>query len=326
MYEGGPLSCRLKTTGIALGRKGDVTTSTHHSDGPTTRFSRIGVEIDAIPFHETEIQALQIDGKPWVILKPAFEAIGVDADRQIQKIQKQAWACTTRTAVQVHDQVRQMIAADLRTFLMALATIQASRVKPEVRPLLEAYQSEAADVIEAYFNRGMVINPRVGPEQVPAVMDQALHEYRSARERLIDEDKAERRALAAISTDQINLINVAMSTGLIDEQWGKTKVQIILARGLGEAPVIEQVELPLYVEDFMKSKGVPKAKVTRFSGAFGRKILAHAVLEGISIPGKRVQEMPDGSVRQIMAWTKEHLPLFEQAWKSSYADDERLMP
>lgn len=104
-----------------------------------------------IQFHGDTIYAIAVNDRPHVILKPAFEAIGVDADRQIKNIQAQPWSCTAVTAVQVGSQVRNMITADLRSFLMALATIPASRVAEHVRPKLIDYQREVADVIEAHF-------------------------------------------------------------------------------------------------------------------------------------------------------------------------------
>lgn len=273
-------------------------------------------QLDTIPFHNTNIHTIQLDGKPYVLLKPAFQAIGIDADSQIRKVQKQSWSCTVRTAVQLDSQVRDMIAADLRTFLMALATIPSSRVASAVRPLLEAFQSEAADVIEAYFNRGMAsINPRVAPDQVPAVLDQAVADYQAAQEkRIVD---------ASVCQAQLSMLRMAQD--LLDEKWIATKAQVIVARGLGEAPSIKEVELPLYVEDFMHSKGVSRSKVSRFSGAFGKKVIQQAGLEGTPVPGKRTQETPDGSLREITAWTKEHLPIFERAWRASYAGDARLI-
>ncbi|MFT4126254.1 MAG: phage antirepressor N-terminal domain-containing protein [Gordonia sp. (in: high G+C Gram-positive bacteria)] len=109
---------------------------------------------DLVPveFHGDTIYAVAINDRPHVILKPAFEAIGVDADRQIANIHKQPWATTAVTAVVAGDgKVRNMITADLRSFLMALATIPASRVAEHVRPKLIDYQREVADVIEAHF-------------------------------------------------------------------------------------------------------------------------------------------------------------------------------
>jgi hypothetical protein len=130
------------------------------------------IEIVRIPFHGGDVLAVDINGKPHVILKPAFEAIGLDADRQIKKIQRQPWATTSVTAVPAADgKVREMATADVRTFLMALATIPVTRVNEAARPLLIAYQSEVADVIEAYWTGGGAVNPRATEEQIEHVQE-----------------------------------------------------------------------------------------------------------------------------------------------------------
>ena len=76
-----------------------------------------------IEFHGDTLYVTEINDRVHVILKPAFDAIGVDADRQIKNIQAQPWSCTAVTAVQVGGQLRNMVTADVRSFLMALATI-----------------------------------------------------------------------------------------------------------------------------------------------------------------------------------------------------------
>lgn len=109
-------------------------------------------EIVHIPFHGGEVLAVDVNGKPWVVLRPAFAAIGLEPDRQIAKVRAQRWSTTSVTAVVADDgRNRDMVIADLRTFLMALATIPASRVSESARPLLEAYQIEVADAIERHF-------------------------------------------------------------------------------------------------------------------------------------------------------------------------------
>lgn len=137
-----------------------------------------------VPFRDGEVLAVEIEGRPWIVLRPAFAAIGLDAARQIDNLRSRHWATTAVTAVVADDgKVRDMTVCDVRTFLMALATIPASRVSDNVRPVLEAYQSEVADAIEAYWTRGVAANPRsatVAPrllslEEAAAVLRQ---EYR----------------------------------------------------------------------------------------------------------------------------------------------------
>ncbi|OMC37989.1 hypothetical protein A5742_07865 [Mycolicibacterium fortuitum] len=132
---------------------------------------------DLVPvqFHGDTIYVAKVNDRPHVILKPAFEAIGVDADQQIRKLQSQPWSCTAVTPVQVGGQVRNMVTADLRSFLMALATIPVSRVADHVRPKLIDYQREVADVIEAHFTRSRhreTIPNTVTWEELSALMRQ----------------------------------------------------------------------------------------------------------------------------------------------------------
>lgn len=112
----------------------------------------MSAELTTIPFHGDELLVVELDGQPHIVLKPAFEAIGLDADRQIANLRDQPWSTTAVTAVVAGDgKVRNMVVADVRSFLMQLATIPVSRVAEHVRPKLIDYQREVARVIEAHF-------------------------------------------------------------------------------------------------------------------------------------------------------------------------------
>lgn len=42
--------------------------------------------LETIPFHGDNLLVAEIDGVPHIVLRPAFEAIGLDADRQIMNM------------------------------------------------------------------------------------------------------------------------------------------------------------------------------------------------------------------------------------------------
>lgn len=114
-----------------------------------------------IPFHGGEVLAVMESNKPRIILKPAVEHIGLDYSWQLKKLKAKSWATVGETpTVGADGKVREMASVDVRTFLMMLATIDEKRVAPEAKDILVAYQSEVADVIEAYFTTGQAINPR----------------------------------------------------------------------------------------------------------------------------------------------------------------------
>lgn len=108
-----------------------------------------------IPFHDGEILAVEVEGKPWIVLRPAVESMGLDYATQLTKLRGRSWACVGLCPTQMpgDDQRREVTIVSLRTFLMLLATIDERRVSVEVRPLLVAYQNEVADVIERHFTR-----------------------------------------------------------------------------------------------------------------------------------------------------------------------------
>jgi hypothetical protein len=120
----------------------------------------MSTDLVRIPFHGTNLLAVDEDGKPQIVLRPAVESLGLTFDSQRRKLQGRSWACVTQRVLQLDGQRREHTTVDVRTFLMLLATINENNVAEDKRPLLIAYQSEVADVIEAYWRNGVVANPR----------------------------------------------------------------------------------------------------------------------------------------------------------------------
>lgn len=128
-------------------------------------------DLVTIPFHGTELIAVDVDGKPQIVLRPAIEALGLTFESQRRKLQSRSWACATQRVLQLDGQRREHTVVDVRTFLMLLATINENNVAADKRDLLIAYQSEVADVIEAYWRNGVVANPRTVATQQPTGLD-----------------------------------------------------------------------------------------------------------------------------------------------------------
>lgn len=115
---------------------------------------QLGREVEHVPFRDGEILAVQIAGKPFVVLRPAVENLGLSYPAQWRKLQDRSWATVAQAAtVGADGRIRDMAVVDIRTFLMLLATINETQVAATVRPLLIAYQREVADAIEAHFTR-----------------------------------------------------------------------------------------------------------------------------------------------------------------------------
>lgn len=138
----------------------------------------------SVPGTDRTIMASLINGKPMVSIRHACEAIGVEPARQIQKLNSRSWATVYMTYSAGSDgKRREMAMVDRRTFTMWLATIDASRVSAEARPIIEAFQAEAADALDAYFNKREIVAPAVNQFDVlRAAIDQIEAAQRDATE------------------------------------------------------------------------------------------------------------------------------------------------
>lgn len=246
-----------------------------------------------IPFHGTDLLTVGIDGKPFVALKPAIEALGLAYQPQHRKLAGKSWACITKMVTQVpgDSQSREHTGVDLRTFLMLIATINENKVAATKRPLLVAYQSEVADVIEAYWTRGGAINPRATDDQL---------------DRLARQAKAQVEVLAAAS-------------GIVDAKWLEGKTRIVLARALGEVPEIEPLEMPLYVHDYLREKGLGRAVISSIESPFGRRV-SNAFK---TATGSRPAKVPGDvgtRIKERNAYTQRDRHYMDRVWDEHYAD------
>jgi hypothetical protein len=254
----------------------------------------MSADLVRIPFHGTDLLAVDVDGKPQIVLRPAVESLGLDFSAQRRKLQSRSWACIGEKTMQLPGdaQRRTHTAVDVRTFLMLLATINENNVAENKRGLLIAYQAEVADVIEAYWRDGGAINPRATEDQLNRMARQA---------------QAQAAVLQALK-------------GIVDPKHLEAKGRIVLARALGEAPELNPADLPLYVSDYLKSKGLRHSFIETKSPGFGKRLKARYIVEHDREPERHHQELPNGTVRQVYAYTEADRPLFDSVWAKHYAN------
>jgi hypothetical protein len=108
-----------------------------------------------VEFRGGELEAVKKDGKVWVSVRRVCEALGIDVESQRKKLKDEArapWAVTVMmTATGPDGKNYQTFMIDLDSFPMWLGTIDASRVREEIRPMLITYQKEAAIVLRDHF-------------------------------------------------------------------------------------------------------------------------------------------------------------------------------
>lgn len=239
-----------------------------------------------VPFNGDEILATEVDGKPRIILKPAIEALGLDFEAQRKKLARSAWATTSVTEVVGADgRNREMVTVDVRTFLMLMATIPATRVSAEARPTLVKYQSEVADAIEAYFTKGGAINPRASEKQLLDIATEAQAQMQVLR----------------------------LGGGFLPEAWLRVKMQHVIARALGEAPETAPSDEPLTVGEYLEGLGVTGATLRSISGRFGTRMRA-VYEEARGSKPKQVRRFVDGTTRNVYSYTEADRPLFDRVY------------
>lgn len=159
----------------------------------------------SVPFRGGHLLAAQLEGEVWVPLLPVCEALGVSPQGQLAKLRAKPWA-TIKIILSVagDGKARQLAAVDLRSLPLWLATIEPSRVKPEAREALVAYQREAADALYRHF-LAPPTDPG-GPSWAQLAADVAslrdeVRQLAHGRRRLSDHDAARAQAFCEGRTD-----------------------------------------------------------------------------------------------------------------------------
>ncbi|MEU6543962.1 phage antirepressor N-terminal domain-containing protein [Streptomyces sp. NPDC046859] len=239
------------------------------------------------------LQTVLVDGQPQIVLKPAIEELGLDYSTQLAKLRQRSWATVGQSPMVAEDgKTRLMAVIPVRTFLMLLATVNENRVTESARPTLIAFQNETAEAIEAYWMQGGAINPRATEDQLDSLISRA---------------KQQAEVLSILAP-------------IVSPEWLETKARLVAARALGEEPEVDPLDVPLYVPDFLKAKGLKRKQIESVQSWFGRRAAALYEAEHGEKPGKRQSDLPNGSVRETYAWTERHRPVFEETWDRYYAD------
>jgi hypothetical protein len=168
----------------------------------------------------------------------------------------------------------------------------------------------------AVFNRKAILN--IG--QILTGSDVA----KDVRAYLLNIEEIATHEQRADAVDRVHLAKariemLAAAEGYLDREWIRLKMRIQAAIGLGEEPEIDHADMPLYVPDFLKAKGLKDAQIKSAQSWFGRRVVKVAQAEGRTLPEKRAEDTASGSVRETYAWTRKDLPLFEEVWDVYYA-------
>lgn len=139
-----------------------------------------------VPFRNANLFLADVDGTPYVPMRPVVEGMGLSWASQTVKFNsnKARWGVSI---IETPADPQPMLCIPLRKLPGWLMSISPNKVGPEIRETVVAYQDECDDVLWDYWTKGQAINPRGQSAVLP-------QDYPSALRALADE--AERREQA----------------------------------------------------------------------------------------------------------------------------------
>lgn len=122
----------------------------------------------AVPFHNAELYIVEFEGQPYTPMKPIVDGMGLDWAAQFNKLKQKFASTIAEIAMVANDgKSRSMLCLPVRKLAAWLYSINANKVKPELRETVITYQNECDDVLWDYWTKGQAINDRksISPEQ-----------------------------------------------------------------------------------------------------------------------------------------------------------------
>lgn len=170
----------------------------------------MSTDLVRVPFNGGTLVAAVVNGEPHVSVRHVCDALGIDTRSQLRKLASRSWASVVKMTMQLpgDTQSREFAVVDRRTLTMWLATISVNAVAEDAREVLAAYQEEAADALDAYFNRGGVAVRTTGDlssiDIIRAMVDQLEANQRAAE--LAQQTADEARAIASGTAARLDAI------------------------------------------------------------------------------------------------------------------------
>mgnify|MGYP001809977109 FL=1 len=179
-----------------------------------------------VPFRNTTLFLADFNGTPYTPMKPIVEGMGLDWSAQHRRLtdDPKRWGMVVMT-IPSSGGNQDACCVPLRKLPGWLMTIQPSRVKPEIRDTVIAYQNECDDALWDYWTKGKASSPRM--EVVPTDLPTALRAYADAVERreLAERELEASRPKIAFHDQVVSaetLIDFAQAFSLLQRQTGQS--------------------------------------------------------------------------------------------------------
>lgn len=257
----------------------------------------MSTEIVKLDLSAGSLQTVMVDGEPHVVFRPAVEAIGLDYSTQLRKLRGRSWASRRDIPTTGADgKTYRMVAVDVRTFLMWLATVNENKVAEDVRPTLVAYQQETTTAVTNYWTRGGAVNPAASIEQVVELRGELDHVER-----------------ARVAEARLTAYGVAKRFGLVNSSYVEGLARTELARMSGEEPDVDPADITITCEEFLTDRGVAGADLRSARTRLGKTVATLYRARYDQAP-QTIKRPIDGVHRDVKVYTHRDIDLFEKAW------------
>ena len=105
-----------------------------------------------VDFHGDQLLTVQIGGTPYVPMKPIITSFGLDWSRQARRMKHGGRYGHRYLTLQTNGGAQEMLCLPLRKVNGWLFSVNANRVRDDVRPKLIRYQEECFEVLYRYWN------------------------------------------------------------------------------------------------------------------------------------------------------------------------------
>lgn len=123
------------------------------------------------------------------------------------------------------------------------------------------------------------------------------------------------------SNDAKTVAMIQAFKGIIQDDYLESKARIVLARQMGELPELESGSRPLYVQDYLKSKGLKGKEIKSKSNSFGKRLKALYIAEHGESPKTAPQEV-HGRIIDVNAYTEKDRKLMDKIFNLMFGDEK----
>jgi hypothetical protein len=121
-----------------------------------------------VEFRGRQLLTIEDGGEIYVALRPVAEHLGLNWKKQLQKLKGKGGYLKV-LPLETSGGVQETSCIPLRRINGWLFSINPSRVKPQYRDSIVAYQDECFEALFSYWHAGGAINPRAHQEQIEAL-------------------------------------------------------------------------------------------------------------------------------------------------------------